>query len=47
MAEPLNAGFLLLPRLARLDFLCVPGGPGVAAAMEDTGVSDFLRRRAA
>jgi cyclohexyl-isocyanide hydratase len=30
-----------------LDVLCVPGGPGVAAVMEDAEVLDFLRARAA
>ena len=30
-----------------LDLICVPGGPGVAALMEDAAVLDFLRRQAA
>lgn len=30
-----------------LDLVCVPGGPGVAALMEDAEVLDFLRRQAA
>ncbi len=30
-----------------LDILCVPGGPGVAALMEDAAVLDFLRNQAA
>lgn len=30
-----------------LDLICVPGGPGVAALMEDAEVLDFLRRQAA
>lgn len=30
----------------QLDLLCVPGGPGVAALMEDDAVLDFLRRQA-
>lgn len=94
MAEPLNIGFLLFPRLTQLDLtgpyevfsrlpgarvrlvwkalepvradmgigmlpdttlaecppldlVCVPGGPGVAALMEDQEVLDFLRRQAA
>ena len=94
MAEPLNIGFLLFPRLTQLDLtgpyevlsrlpgarvrlvwktlepvradtgigllpdttlaecppldlVCVPGGPGVAALMEDAEVLDFLRRQAA
>ena len=94
MAEPLNIGFLLFPRLTQLDLtgpyevfsrlpgarvrlvwkalepvradtgigmlpdttlaecppldlVCVPGGPGVAALMEDEEVLDFLRRQAA
>lgn len=93
MAEPLNVGFLLFPRLTQLDLtgpyevlsrlpgaevrlvwktlepvradtgigllpdttladcpqldlVCVPGGPGVAAVMEDEEVIDFLRRQA-
>ena len=29
-----------------LDILCIPGGPGVAALMEDAEVLDFLRARA-
>jgi cyclohexyl-isocyanide hydratase len=94
MAEPLDIGFLLFPRLTQLDLtgpyevfsrlpgarvrlvwkalepvradtglgmlpdtalaecppldlVCVPGGPGVAALMEDGEVLDFLRRQAA
>jgi cyclohexyl-isocyanide hydratase len=31
----------------QLDVICVPGGPGVAALMEDQEVLDFLRRQAA
>ncbi|WP_200306076.1 DJ-1/PfpI family protein, partial [Paracraurococcus ruber] len=31
----------------QLDLICVPGGPGVAALMEDAAVLDFLRRQAA
>jgi cyclohexyl-isocyanide hydratase len=30
----------------QLDVICVPGGPGVAAAMEDPVVLDFLRTQA-
>ena len=30
----------------QLDLLCVPGGPGIAALMEDEAVLDFLRRQA-
>ena len=30
-----------------LDLVCVPGGPGVAAVMEDAEALDFLRRQAA
>jgi cyclohexyl-isocyanide hydratase len=30
-----------------LDVICVPGGPGVAALMEDADVLDFLRQQAA
>jgi cyclohexyl-isocyanide hydratase len=29
-----------------LDLICVPGGPGVSAMMEDREVLDFLRRQA-
>lgn len=94
MAEPLNIGFLLFPRLTQLDLtspyevlsrlpgarvrlvwktlepvradtglgllpdttlaecppldlVCIPGGPGVSALMEDAEVLDFLRRQAA
>ncbi|GAA0595622.1 DJ-1/PfpI family protein [Craurococcus roseus] len=94
MAEPLNIGFLLFPRLTQLDLtgpyevfsrlpgakvrlvwkalepvradtgiamlpdttlaecppldlVCVPGGPGVGAMMEDEEVLEFLRRQAA
>ena len=94
MAEPLNIGFLLFPRLTQLDLtgpyevfsrlpgarvrlvwktlepvradtgigmlpdttlaecppldlVCVPGGPGVAALMEDAEILDFLRRQTA
>jgi cyclohexyl-isocyanide hydratase len=31
----------------QLDILCVPGGPGVAALMEDAAVLEFLRAQAA
>lgn len=51
--EPVRAdtGLGLLPDTAlaecpQLDVLCVPGGPGVAALMEDEEVLDFLRRQA-
>src|SRR3712207_9303359 len=30
----------------QLDILCVPGGPGVAALMEDEAALDFLRAQA-
>jgi cyclohexyl-isocyanide hydratase len=30
-----------------LDLICVPGGPGISAMMEDREVLDFLRRQAA
>ena len=36
-----------LPDCPQLDLLCVPGGPGVAAIMEDEAVLAFLRRQAA
>jgi len=52
--EPVKAdsGLGLLPttRFADcppLDVICVPGGPGVLALMEDAEVLDFLRRMAA
>jgi cyclohexyl-isocyanide hydratase len=52
--EPVRAdtGIALLPDTTfadcpPLDLLCVPGGPGVAALMEDAEVLDFLRRQAA
>ena len=51
--EPVRAdsGLTILPttRLAdcpRLDLLCVPGGPGVAALADDGTVLEFLRARA-
>jgi cyclohexyl-isocyanide hydratase len=47
-----DTGLAMLPDLSfadcpRLDILCVPGGPGVAALMEDEEVLAFLRRQAA
>lgn len=52
--EPVRAdiGIGLLPdttltECPPLDLICVPGGPGVAALMEDAEVLDFLRRQAA
>jgi cyclohexyl-isocyanide hydratase len=52
--EPVRAdsGLGLLPdtnlaECPQLDLLCVPGGPGVAAMMEDPEVLEFLRRQAA
>jgi cyclohexyl-isocyanide hydratase len=52
--EPVRAdtGIAMLPDTAfadcpRLDLLCIPGGPGVAALMEDAEVLDFIRRQAA
>jgi len=52
--DPVRAdtGLGLLPDTAlaecpQLDVVCVPGGPGVAAMMEDAEVLDFLRRQAA
>ncbi len=51
--EPVEAetGLRLLPYATlddcqQLDVLCVPGGPGVAALMEDDEVLAFLRRQA-
>jgi len=35
-----------LAEAPQLDILCVPGGPGVAALMEDAEVLDFLRAQA-
>ena len=37
----------ILAGCPQLDVLCVPGGPGVNAAMEDAVVLDFLRAQAA
>lgn len=34
-------------RIPSLDILCVPGGPGVDAMMEDEGLLRFLRARGA
>ncbi|MDI3307441.1 MAG: DJ-1/PfpI family protein [Acetobacteraceae bacterium] len=52
--DPVRAdtGLGLLPDTAlaecpQLDVVCVPGGPGIAAMMEDAEVLDFLRRQAA
>jgi cyclohexyl-isocyanide hydratase len=47
-----DAGFPLQPTVdfagcPKLDVICVPGGPGVNALMEDDAVLDFLRSRAA
>lgn len=47
-----DTGLAMLPdtELAgcpQLDVVCVPGGPGVAALMEDAEVLDVLRRQAA
>ena len=51
--EPVRAdsGLSILPDTSfadcpPLDLLCVPGGPGVAALMEDEAVLGFLRRQA-
>jgi cyclohexyl-isocyanide hydratase len=35
-----------LAEAPQLDILCIPGGPGVAALMEDAEVLDFLRAQA-
>ena len=52
--DPVEAatGMKILPdttldECPQLDVVCVPGGPGVAAVMEDPEVLDFLRRQAA
>jgi cyclohexyl-isocyanide hydratase len=52
--EPITAetGMRILPDTTladcpRLDVVCVPGGPGVSAVMEDAEVLAFLRRQAA
>jgi cyclohexyl-isocyanide hydratase len=52
--EPVRAitGMRILPDTTfadcpQLDVICVPGGSGVAAMMEDVEVLDFLRRQAA
>src|SRR5262245_41076992 len=52
--DPVEAetGMRLLPHATLrdcppLDIVCVPGGPGVAALMEDAEVLDWLRTRAA
>jgi cyclohexyl-isocyanide hydratase len=52
--EPVRAdtGLGMLPDTAfadcpQLDLICVPGGPGVAAVMEDVEALAFLRRQAA
>lgn len=47
-----DSGLAMLPDTTfadcpQLDLLCVPGGPGVAALMEDEEVLGFLRRQAA
>jgi len=52
--EPVRAitGMRILPDTTlagcpQLDVICVPGGSGIAAVMEDAEVLDFLRRQAA
>jgi cyclohexyl-isocyanide hydratase len=47
-----TTGMTILPdttlsECPQLDVICVPGGPGVAAMMEDAEILDFLRRQAA
>ena len=47
-----DTGLAILPTTTfaacpALDVVCVPGGPGVAALMEDEAVLDFLRDKAA
>jgi cyclohexyl-isocyanide hydratase len=51
--EPVTAGggLRMLPTTTfatcpKLDMICVPGGPGQVALMQDSEVLDFLRRRA-
>lgn len=51
--QPVEAetGLRMLPHVTlggcpALDVLCVPGGPGVSALMEDAGVLDWLRGQA-
>jgi len=46
-----DAGMTLMPTVdfdtcPRLDVICVPGGPGVNALMEDDAMLDFLRAKA-
>lgn len=46
-----NSGLQLAPTTTfqtcpQLDLLCVPGGPGVSAVMDDAEALDFLRRQA-
>ena len=48
---PTDSGFSIVPTTTfadcpQLDVICVPGGPGVAALMEDEAVLAFLRRQA-
>ncbi|MFW5680533.1 MAG: DJ-1/PfpI family protein [Pseudomonadota bacterium] len=52
--EPVTSdvGLRILPTTTleacpRLDVICVPGGPGVNALLDDDAVLDFLRRQAA
>ena len=47
-----NSGLTVVPSTSfadcpQLDLICVPGGPGVSAVMEDTEALAFLRRQAA
>jgi len=46
-----DTGLSFLPtttydNVGRLDLLCVPGGPGIGALLEDTETLDFIRRQA-
>ncbi len=47
-----DCGFSILPTSSfadcpQADLICVPGGPGVAAALSDTVLTDFVRNQAA
>lgn len=47
-----NSGLMVVPSTSfaecpQLDLICVPGGPGVSAVMEDPEALDFVRRQAA
>ncbi len=47
-----DSGFSILPNAAfgecpQADLICVPGGPGVASAIGDAAITDFVRTQAA